>query len=378
MTRIAEAAASVGLVDHHCHGLWRGELTRPEFELLATESDWPEPPGMTIFDGPFGIAMRAEVAPALGLPRHCTADDFWNRRAELGQAGVSELLMPRSGIDTLVIDTGFRGGTILGLVEMAEVTRARQAEIVRLEPVAESLVGHTTATTFAEDFRAELAQRGAAAVGFKSIMAYRFGLDFDPEPPTQAEVAVAAGEWLARTDPESPRLDHPVLLRFTLWAAVEHRKPVQFHVGYGDSDIRLHRTDPSQMTDFIRMTVDTGIQIMLLHCYPYIREAGILAQVFPHVWFDTGVTLNYTGPSGATMIRHSLEMAPMGKILFSSDAFGLPELYYCGTLLWRRHVAAVLDEWVADDRMGQTDALRYLDWMAQGNARRAYRLGTPA
>lgn len=374
MTTISDAAAAVGLVDHHCHGLWRDELTRPEFELLATESDWPEPAGMTIFDGPFGITMRAEVAPLLGLPRHCPPDEYWARRAELGQAAVSELLMPLTGIDTLVIDTGFRGDTILDPEEMAQVTRANQVEIVRLEPVAESLVGRTTAATFADDFRAELARRGATAAGFKSIMAYRFGLDFAPEPPTAAEVVTAAGEWLARTDSQRPRLDHPVLLRFTLWAAVEHRKPIQFHVGYGDSDIRLHRTDPSQMTDFIRMTVGTGIQIMLLHCYPYIREAGILSQVFPHVWFDTGVTLNYTGPSAATMIRHSLEMAPLGKILFSSDAFGLPELYYCGTLLWRRHVAAVLDEWVAADQVGEADALRYLDWMAQGNARRAYGL----
>jgi len=362
------------LIDHHCHGIMSGDLTRPEFELLATESDWPEPDEMTIFDSPFGITIRAECAPVLGLPRHCSADDYWEARSSLGQEGVAELLMPRTGIDLLVIDTGFRSTAILGLEGMSKVAGARSVEIVRLEAVAESLVGHTSADTFADDFARELAERSESAAGFKSIIAYRYGLDFDPSSPGPDEVRSAAREWLSHTDAARPRMDHPVLLRHLLWTAVPYRKPIQFHVGYGDSDIVLHRCDPTQMTGFIKATVESGAQIMLLHCYPFLREAGFLAQVYPHVWLDAGAAINYTGPSSETLVRHTMELAPLSKVLFSSDAFGLPELYYCGTLLWRRNTAAVLAAWIDEDKMGVEDAHRYFEWMGRDNAVRAYGL----
>ena len=71
---------------------------------------------------------------------------------------------------------------------------------------------------------------------------------------------------------------------------------------------------------------------MLLHCYPFIREAGYLAEVYPHVYFDTGAILHYTGSSCRALIAQSLELAPFAKIVFSSDAFGLPELYHLGAL----------------------------------------------
>ncbi len=367
---------TVPLVDHHCHGIVRDDLSRPEFELLATESDWAEPAGMTIFDSPFGVTVRAECSSLLDLPRHSSAQDYWARRSELGQQEVASRLMQNTGIETLIIDTGFRGTSILDLPEMSSLTGADSFEIVRLESVAESLVGKTNADSFEEDFRAELSRRATDAVGFKSIIAYRYGLDFDPARPTPAQVKTAAHDWIASIDSANPRLDHPVLLRFVLWEAVLHRKPIQFHVGYGDSDIVLHRCDPTQMTGFIKATVDSGIEIMLLHCYPFIREAGFLAQVYPHVWLDTGSAVNYTGPSSQELIRQSLELAPFGKVLFSSDAFGLPELYYCGALLWRRGVGEILDEWVKQDRMGIDDAHRYLSWFAHGNAQRAYKLAS--
>ena len=146
------------------------------------------------------------------------------------------------------------------------------------------------------------------------------------------------------------------------------------HIGYGDSDIVLHRCDPTQMTGFIKATVDSGIQLMLLHCYPFIREAGFLAQVYPHVWLDTGAAVNYTGLASEALVRQSMEMAPFSKVLFSSDAFGLPDLYFGGAFLWRRAVGRILGEWVGDDGMGAADAQRYLAMMAGDNAQRVYGL----
>ena len=52
---------------------------------------------------------------------------------------------------------------------------------------------------------------------------------------------------------------------------------------------------------------------MLLHCYPFHREAGYLAQVFPHVYFDVGLAVNYTGRAAGAVLAESLELAPFGK-----------------------------------------------------------------
>jgi len=374
--RLIDLAASIPLTDNHCHGVVRGNVERADFEIIATESDWPEPHGMTIFDSPVGIMMRSLCAPLLGLSKHCSPDEYFSRRYQLGQAEVTKILLPTTGIETFLVDSGFKSDNVLLPQEMATITPGTKArEIVRLETVAEGMARHTTADTFITDYADALALAAKDAVGFKSVMAYRYGLDFDPDRPTKAEVTKAAGEWLAEVATQrTPRMNHPVLLRHILWEAVDYRTAIQFHVGYGDSDIVMHRCDPTQMTEFLRRTVDLGVSIMLLHCYPFVRESGYLAQVYPHVYLDTGAGGHWTGLSSPTIIAESVEMAPMSKVLFSSDAFGLPELYYLGTHVWRVAMGKILQKWVDADGMGEKDAIKYLNWMANENARRAYRL----
>src|SRR5690606_14620052 len=119
MTATQTVSMQLPLVDHHCHGLVRDDLDRESFELLATESDWAQPPAQTIFDSPFGVVVRAECAPVLGLERHCSADEYWAARSALGQHEVARLLMPGTGIDTLIVDTGFRSDAILAPDETA-------------------------------------------------------------------------------------------------------------------------------------------------------------------------------------------------------------------------------------------------------------------
>ncbi len=69
---------------------------------------------------------------------------------------------------------------------------------------------------------------------------------------------------------------------------------------------------------------------MLLHCYPYHRQAACLANVFPHVYLDVGEALNHVGASSAAVLAEALEVAPFHKQLYSSDAYGLAELHYLG------------------------------------------------
>lgn len=367
---------SIPLIDHHCHGVTFAELGAAQFDELASESSAPGRPGRMLSASQFGAVVRAECAPLLGLPRHCGSDEYQARRLELGAAEVNRRLLVATGIGAYFIDTGYRGGELLTVAQMAEVSGQSAREVVRLEAVAEELAdSDVSAAGFALAYAGALAKAAHGAVGLKSIMAYRFGLDFDPDRPAPRDVTRAAGDWLRRcAQGEQPRLDDPVLLRHVLWAGVDLGLPLQFHVGFGDSDIVLHRCDPARMTGFIQAIQPSGTQVMLLHCYPYHRQAGYLAHVYPHVWFDTGSAVSHSGLGSLQLIRESLEVAPFDKVLFSTDAFGLAELYLSGALLWRRGLAQVMDEWLARDWLSAADADRFVTMIAHDNARRAYGL----
>ncbi len=368
---------SVPLIDHHCHGVTFAELGAVQFDELASESSALGRPGRMLAASQLGAVIRAECAPLLGLPRHCSADEYQARRCELDATEVNRRLLTATGISSYFIDTGYRGSELLTPEQMAEVSGQSAREVVRLEAVAERLAnGDVSADGFAHAYASALAEAAQGAVGLKSIMAYRFGLDFDPERPAPRDVTRAAGDWLRRcAQDKRARLDDPVLLRHLLWAGVDLGLPLQFHVGFGDSDIVLHRCDPARMTRFIQAVQPLGTQVMLLHCYPYHRQAGYLAHVYPHVWFDTGSAVSHSGLGSVQLIRESLEVAPFDKVLFSTDAFGLAELYLCGALLWRRGLAQVMDEWLARDWLSAADAERFAAMMANGNAHRAYDLG---
>ena len=118
-------------------------------------------------------------------------------------------------------------------------------------------------------------------MGTKSVLAYRGGFDGDLTEPSAAEVASAAARW---RDDGGRRLTDRVLLRFGLHQALRVGKPLQFHVGFGDRECDLHKANPLLLLDFLRQSGDTPI--VLLHCYPYEREAGYLAQAFNNVYLD--------------------------------------------------------------------------------------------
>ncbi|KAA5838216.1 amidohydrolase family protein [Saccharopolyspora hirsuta] len=368
---LAVAVDEVPLVDHHVHGALRGEVDRAGLELHLTESDRPVPGWMTQFDSQLGFAVRRWCAPVLGLPPHADAADYVARREELGAAEVTRRLLAASGVEHFLVETGYKGDSILSPAEMASASGARADEIVRLEAVLEDLAHDGVgAAELPGRFPEVLAERTVDAVGLKSIVAYRFGFDFDPERPSRAEVVAAADRWLRA----GGRVDDPVLLRFLLWTGVDRGLPLQLHAGYGDPDIELHRCDPLLLTRFIKLVEPHGVDLLLLHCYPYHRNAGYLAQAFPHVHFDVGLAVNHTGARSAAVVAESLELAPFAKVLFSSDAWGPPELHHLGALLWRRAMRTALGERVAADDWSTSDAVRVARMVGRDNARRVYRL----
>ncbi|MEM9048478.1 MAG: amidohydrolase family protein [Pseudomonadota bacterium] len=364
------------LIDHHCHGVSPANLDPPGFSALMSEAHKPHSAFFgSQFDKPLGLAIRRWCAPVLGLEAFASPQDYVARRQALGAEEANRRLLRAAGVTAMLIDTGHRAGDILDCAGMAAASGVPCPEVVRIEAVMEA---HADAGGPVDSYPDRLAERAEKAVGLKSIVAYRAAFDLDPARPGSAEVRSAWSRWLEKRATTGPRrLEDPVLLRFALWCALDLAAPaalpLQLHVGFGDRDIFMQRCDPTIFTPFIAEAEEAGVPITLLHCYPFEREAGWLAEVYSNVFLDVGAVLNFTGPSAIRVLSDAMEMAPFSKLLYSSDAFGLAELHHLGRLQFETALRTILDRWVAGGSATRADADHIAGLIAFGNAERIYR-----
>ena len=109
---------------------------------------------------------------------------------------------------------------------------------------------------------------------------------------------------------------------------------------------RLTRAHPGHLQPLIERFA--GTPFVLLHCYPWVREAGWMAHVYGNVFFDVSLTIPHVARP-AEMVRQALELAPVSKLLYASDAARTPELYWLASRWWREALAEVLPELFAED-----------------------------
>jgi hypothetical protein len=278
--------------------LTRHPETLDEFRGLFSESRDPRQWPHVATSVSYRHAL-AELAGELG----CEADEravYEHRLARSPEEYASSLLRA-TGTEFLLLDDGFPdAGEGFDCDAMGEIAGCRARPVLRIEsrsnPEAE------IATARAEGFAA-----------LKTIAAYRGGLDLGAEHP--------------------------------LWRVLEANDdtgdplPVQVHCGFGDSDVLLQRADPSLLKPLIERF--PTMPFVLLHCYPFVREAGWLAHVYPNVYFDLSLTIPHVARP-AEMVGEALELAPWSKLLYGSDAALTPELYFLAAKRWRKALGEVL------------------------------------
>ena len=363
---LTEHIAALELVDSHVHGFWPATVDRRRFENGLNEANTePLADFDSGFDTQLGFAVRAHCAPVLGLPAHADPDVYWAARQRHSEAGLARIFLGAAGVSDWLVDTGL--DALADVQAIAEAGRGRVHEVIRIEQGAEQAVA--APGDYAYTFREILGDRAASAVATKTVLAYRSGFDIDLSAPSDREVAEAAHRW---RDSEVVRLHDPVLLRFGLHEALRLGKPLQIHVGLGDRDCDLHRTNPMYLLDLLRGSGE--VPVVLLHCYPYEREAGYLAQAFNNVHLDVGLSVNHLGARASAFLGRAIELAPFRKILYSSDGVGAPELHYLGARLWRDGITDVLTDFVDRGQWCLADAMRVVGLIGRENALRVYRL----
>lgn len=230
---------------------------------------------------------------------------------------------------------------------------------------------------FLEWFRSELAPPPAGVIGFKSIAAYRTGLEIQP---VAIDVAADQFEALKTTlEPDQPlRLTNKPLIDFlvqeALIIAAHYQIPVQFHTGFGDPDLDLRLANPLHLREVLENPRYRQAPIVLLHAaYPFTQAAGYLAAVYPQVYVDYGLAVPYLSVAGMRhTVQQLLELSPTSKILYSSDAHLIPELYYLGAKWGREVLAQVLDQAITDKDLTTQQAEEAASAILWKNAQRLY------
>jgi len=249
--------------------------------------------------------------------------------------------------------------------------------VARLEPW---IVAHREAT-FDElvsgvEQRASDAAADARCVAYKSIVAYRTGLDVGNPTPSEATAGFAA--WREAGWDETREHAKPVrdfLLRRLLAAGKRHDRPVHIHCGAGDPDIDLAHARPQ---DLFPLLVDHQSQpVVLIHAgYPWIPEAAYIASVLPNVY----VEISELVPWGWGMVDHALETivgtVPCDKVLYGSDEAGEPEAFWVSARLARRALQGVLQRFVERDYVAADEAVGLGRKILAGNARTLHGLPT--
>ncbi len=373
--------SDVPLIDNHCHGL----LRRQPADALAWRARFTESrdAGMRSEHVTTTLLYRRMIRALAAFLDCAPREDavLEARRARGGPDLIRELLRA-ARIEALLLDRGYPPpDEVLPDAEVEALVGCRAFPMLRVEVLMQRLIAaHDTLDAVVEALRLELVDvRGQGYVALKSVVAYRTGLAIATWPPDEARAAFRlarreAVETGALRLAHKPLLD--TLLHVVFREAARQEVPVQFHVGYGDADADMLLANPLRLRAVLEEDAYRAMPVVLLHqCYPYTREGAYLAAVYENVHLDLSYGIPFLGYGEmAAFTRAACGVAPLSKLLYSSDGVGIPELHWISALHGRRILGEALGDIVAQGDLGAAEAEAAGAAILRDNAVRLYRL----
>jgi len=349
---MADSFLDVPIIDNHAHPMLPPEVAaREPFARYFTEGHDEQTVArhapQTLF---YRQALR-DLAGLLG----CGASEAAVLEARAVQPFDAYLrrLLSDAGVEGMLLDDGYPRTGALSVTAMGAAAGVPVSRVLRIERVIEDLIpSHGTLPALSAALVRALETAEPRPVALKSIIAYRTGLAIEPpglaEPERAlAEVRAAWGGTPGRLAAK-PLLDHLIPLAAE-WAA-ERGLPVHFHTGFGDRDVDLRLANPLHLRPLLEGDVLSRGPVVLLHAgYPYVREAAYLASVYPNVFVDISqATPLLAGPGLTRVLEELLALAPVTKVLYGSDAWGIPEWFWLAARTARRALEEALG-WLPED-----------------------------
>jgi uncharacterized protein len=339
------AFEDIPLVDGHLHPPLRNPDAHPFVRFFSEASDG----AFLDRHGPQSLFYRRSIRELAGLLNcEAEADAVERARRDKGLEAYFRLVTSSANVESLLIDDGYPPEGALAIDECSRLAGCDARRVLRLERALEELLPVVESAQDLADGLIDRIASGPRPAALKSIIAYRAGLAVS-EPDRHA-LALAFAETKAKSQSGSVRLQSKALLNFCLlraleWAS-EARLPVQFHTGYGDRDIDLIQANPALLKPLLEDRRLQDLQIVLLHAsYPYVREAAYLASVYPQVYVDWSQANPMLAPAELrAVLQQLLSLAPYTKLLYGSDAWGIPDWIYLGARAGRAALAAALED----------------------------------
>jgi uncharacterized protein len=391
------------LIDQHVH-IFKPESNQPTFDPLATFSlggDWMhflDSGGHTPTDRErrqliinqqqtmiYHEAMHA-IARYLGCEANREAI-IAARAAKIAdyQAYVRDMYRDIN-LEANIVDLG--NPKIVNLEEFEALTGVPAYGLFRIEPLIGELWDQHDSLADLEkafDERIRTVASDPKIISLKTVIAYRTGLDLQPLTAQEVSGSIdrlkrsrdSAGLFARIHVPRSTRDDVKRVRDYILWRAlelsIELNLPFQIHSGMGDQDLDIKTARPGLLAAVFRDERLRHAKIILLHgAYPFYEEGAYLATIFPNVFLDLSEFNPMIGPGVSRVISTILEQAPFTKVVYSSDAFGSPEIQWIAGKKGRMALSSCLGAAVDAGNLSQDAARTAARLILADNARLIY------
>jgi uncharacterized protein len=371
------------IVDNHCHPFDPAREDKG-FEQYWTLSMYPIEP----------LDMKNTLLYRLVLQE-------LGRFLELGGAPEAEILEKRNSlykgnpkayldtlfraakIDTLLLDIGYPAEEFTGysvdidqFMSLLPISMARL--IVRIEPIIFRLLKlDLPFAEFVDKFTTTLDEdiHKHHAVALKTVIAYLTGIEI--KKISKEEAAKAYDAYRAdKTNKAAEKGMRDYLVLQTLEACIRYDIPLQLHTGVGDSpliDVRL--SNPLLLFGMISDEHYGKAKYVIVHSgYPHTCETGFLVNNYPNVWADVSEMNPFASIGIEPKLLELMEMAPMTKIMYGSDGYNIPELFWFSSLYLKKSLGRALDKLIENDTMDEAYARQVATWILSENAKRLYKL----
>ncbi|XP_013468103.2 protein fluG isoform X1 [Medicago truncatula] len=256
--------------------------------------------------------------------------------------------------------------------------------ILRIEKVAEEILDQDlpdgscwTLDSFTKAFVSKLKSVAGEIYGLKSIAAYRSGLEINTNVTNQ-DAEEGLGQVLLARKPV--RIANKNLIDYiflqSLDVAQSYDLPMQIHTGFGDKDLDMRLANPLHLRSVFEDKRYSKSRIVLLHAsYPFSREASYLASVYPQVYLDFGLAIPKLSVHGMiSSLKELLELAPINKVMFSTDGCIFPETFYLGAKKSREVVFSVLRDSCLDGDLTVPEAVEAAKGILARNSIHFYKI----
>ena len=282
-------------------------------------------------------------------------------------------------LGTLCLDDGLFS---VPLEQLKTYAPFKLYRITRIETIIKKLLENGKTKSYSDlvdEFERALLDsiRNESTIAFKSVIAYRSGLDIDPsEDESEAEKEFdqllqgkAEISWFG---PIVPKIRNSLLMK-AIRKAGERGVFFEIHTGLGDTDILGSKCNPILLQRLFQDKRTMGTKIVLIHGgYPHTVEASWLARDFPNIFIELSTP---HPPAFASTLNKQrffeiLSMAPPGRIVYGSDCFDLPECHWYSAKLAKLALSEALSEMLAKEMVNEDQCYAIGELVLSGNAKK--------